>query len=78
MPYTPRLRLLYYDTPLKFETIDRWVMCPHGFDKHTVPALYQTETQGKKIIAEGTGKTEAEVREMRMQYRYRSMPYFFS
>ena len=51
---------------------------PNAWKMHTYPEIdkqagvnpHNACVQLPKIIAERTGKTEAEVREMRMQYRY--------
>ena len=69
MSYRKRLEL-WFDDP---NTQDNaWMELPFSeIDRQAEVNPHNACVQLPKIIAERTGKTEAEVREQRMQYRYK-------
>ena len=68
MSYRKKLHL-WFDNP---NTPDNaWMELPFsGIDKQAQVNPHNACVQLPKIIAERTGKTEAEVRKIRMQYRW--------
>ena len=66
--FKQRLKIWYEDP---YTSPDTWIKLTFAeIDRQARVNPHNACVQLPKIIAEKTGKTEAEVRKMRMQYRY--------